>query len=97
MDQKFIKIAEKELREDELRKQQALAQFRDCLSKHPFLKNVRQGELIVNKELVQIFPNFVSKKKLLLKQLEKEKLKVEITFRRYFSSALPSRQKILDG
>lgn len=46
MDQKFIEIAAKELREDELRKQQSLAQFRDCLSKHPFLKHVRQGTLL---------------------------------------------------
>jgi hypothetical protein len=44
MDQKFIDKARDELREDDLRKSQALAQFREWLGKHPFLSNVRQGE-----------------------------------------------------
>lgn len=44
MDQKFIDKAKLELREDEFRKSQSLAQFRDWLSKHPFLSGVRQGE-----------------------------------------------------
>jgi hypothetical protein len=43
MDQKFIDKAEAELGETELRKSQALAQFREWISKHPFLNNVRQG------------------------------------------------------
>lgn len=43
MDQKFIDKARIELREDELRKSQSLAQFREWLSKHPVLKDVRQG------------------------------------------------------
>lgn len=45
MDQKFIDIARNELREDEFRKQQSLVQFRDWISKHPFLNQVRQGEI----------------------------------------------------
>lgn len=43
MDKKFIEIARAELREDDLRKQQSLDQFRNYLSKHPFLQEVRQG------------------------------------------------------
>lgn len=46
MDQKFIDIAKNELREDDLRKSQSLAQFRDWISKHSFLQNVRQGRNI---------------------------------------------------
>lgn len=46
MDSKFIEKARVELREDELRKRQSLAQFRDWLSKHPFLKDVRQGDFL---------------------------------------------------
>lgn len=45
MDQKYIDIARNELREDDLRKSQSLVQFRDWLSKHPFLSEVRQGKM----------------------------------------------------
>lgn len=44
MDKKFIEKARIELREEEFRKVQSLTQFRDWLSKHPFLSGVRQGE-----------------------------------------------------
>lgn len=40
----FIEKAEKELRETDARKNQSLVQFRNWLSNHPFLKDVRQGE-----------------------------------------------------
>lgn len=43
MDKKFIEKARVELREDDLRKSQALAQMRDWLAKHPYLKEIRQG------------------------------------------------------
>jgi hypothetical protein len=46
MDKKFIEKARIELREDEFRKNQSLEQFRDWISKHPFLSCVRQGESI---------------------------------------------------
>lgn len=46
MDQKFIEIAKNELREDDLRKTQSLAQFREWISKHPFLSEVRQGIIL---------------------------------------------------
>lgn len=48
MDPKFIEKAKVELREDEFRKTQALAQMRDWISKHPFLKGIRQGMLSMN-------------------------------------------------
>jgi hypothetical protein len=51
MEKKFVDKARIELREDELRKNQSLAIFRDWLSKHPFLSGVRQGEAT----LVQTF------------------------------------------
>jgi hypothetical protein len=44
MDKKFVEKARNELREDDFRKSQSLEQFRDWLSKHPFLSGVRQGE-----------------------------------------------------
>lgn len=44
MDKKFIEKAKNELREDEIRKVQSLTQFREWLTKHPFLSGVRQGE-----------------------------------------------------
>lgn len=47
MDQKFVEMAKVELGETEVRKSQSLALFRDWLSKHSFLKNVRQGKKIV--------------------------------------------------
>lgn len=40
------------IRENELRKQQALEQFRTWLKKHPFIKNCRQGKF--NFELKKI-------------------------------------------
>lgn len=43
MDKKFIEKARDELREDDSRRAQSLVQFRDWLSKHPFLQGVRQG------------------------------------------------------
>lgn len=50
MDQKYIDIAKNELREDDLRKSQSLAQFRDWISKHPFLSEVRQGKKTCDKK-----------------------------------------------
>lgn len=44
LDNFFIEKAKSELRETDTRKTQSLEQFRDWLSKHPFLKDVRQGE-----------------------------------------------------
>ena len=44
LDNYFIEKAKNELRETETRKAQSLEQFRDWLSKHAFLKDVRQGE-----------------------------------------------------
>lgn len=44
MDQKFIDKAKDELGETDLKKTQSLQQFRDWLSKHPFLSDVRQGQ-----------------------------------------------------
>lgn len=46
MDNFFIEKAKNELRETETRKAQSLEQFRDWISKHAFLKDVRQGENI---------------------------------------------------
>lgn len=45
LEQMYIDKAKNELREDDLRKSQSLAQFREWIAKHPFLKNVRQGTL----------------------------------------------------
>ena len=36
-------LAKKEIREDETRKAQSLAQFRQWISKHPAIKNYRNG------------------------------------------------------
>lgn len=44
MDKFFIEKAENELRETESRKTQSLAQFREWINKHPYLKGVRQGK-----------------------------------------------------
>lgn len=44
MDQKFIEKAKAELGENYLKKSQSLEQFREWLSKHPFLNNARQGK-----------------------------------------------------
>lgn len=52
MDQKYIDIAKNELREDDLRKSQSLAQFRDWISKHPFLSEVRQGKFNVDRKKI---------------------------------------------
>lgn len=46
--QKYIDKARNELREDDIRKEQALKHFREWISKHPFIKNIRQGN---NKDL----------------------------------------------
>lgn len=43
MDEKFIKKAREELREEPARKAQALAQFKEWIAKHPFIKSCRQG------------------------------------------------------
>lgn len=43
MDPKFVEIAERELRETESRKTQALQQVNDWLDKHPFIKDCRRG------------------------------------------------------
>lgn len=45
MDKKFVEIAKNELGETDLKRSQSLAQFREWLAKHPFLKNIRQGML----------------------------------------------------
>lgn len=42
----FVKVAKEELREDDCRKSQALAQFRGILSKHPAIKKCRTGKKI---------------------------------------------------
>lgn len=44
--EKFKEIAKLELREDEQRKQQALAHFREWLNKHPYIRKVRQGKRV---------------------------------------------------
>jgi len=41
--EKFLKLAELELREDENRKKQSLQLFREWIKKHPFINSVRQG------------------------------------------------------
>lgn len=46
MDYKFVEKARLELGETELKRTQALAHFREWLSKHRYLKDCRQGELI---------------------------------------------------
>jgi hypothetical protein len=44
MDSKLVEKALLELREDDSRREQSLAQFREWLAKHPFLSQVRQGK-----------------------------------------------------
>jgi hypothetical protein len=46
MDQKFIDMAKADFGEDDAKRTQALAHFREWLSKHPFLSQARQGLLI---------------------------------------------------
>ena len=41
----YLIRAKTELREEDSRKSQSLAQFREWLSKHPFIKKCRQGML----------------------------------------------------
>lgn len=41
--EKILEIARNELREDDTRKDQALAQFRDWIEKHPAIKHCRTG------------------------------------------------------
>lgn len=45
MEEKYIKKAREELREEPVRKAQALAQFKDWISKHPFIKECCQGDV----------------------------------------------------
>lgn len=47
MDQKLIDIAKKDLGEDDLKKTQSLQQFREFISKHPYLKEAPQGKTII--------------------------------------------------
>lgn len=44
LEDKFVQMARDELREEENRKQQALVHFREWISKHPYIKQIRQGE-----------------------------------------------------
>jgi hypothetical protein len=44
LDNFFTEKAKTELRETDSRKAQSLEQFREWISKHAFLKDVRQGE-----------------------------------------------------
>lgn len=44
MDAKYIEKAKAELGENDLKKTQSLAQFREWISKHPYLSAVRQGK-----------------------------------------------------
>jgi hypothetical protein len=41
----FIKKAKEEVREDESRREQSLEQFREWIKKHPFISNVKTGEI----------------------------------------------------
>lgn len=41
---KFLKIAEKDLRETESRRRQSLIQMREWIEKHPNIQNSRRGE-----------------------------------------------------
>lgn len=43
--EKLIQKNKDEIREEESRKNQALVQFREWISKHPFISNGRQGKL----------------------------------------------------
>lgn len=45
LSEKILERARTELREEDFRKSQSLAQFREWLSKHPFIKKCRQGLL----------------------------------------------------
>lgn len=44
MDQKFLEIAERELRETPSRKTQAVQQLTEMLNKHPFIKKTPAGK-----------------------------------------------------
>lgn len=59
LDEKFVVKARKELREDDNRKKQALEHFREWIRKHPFIKEIRQGEkssfVHVNRILTEFF------------------------------------------
>lgn len=46
MDKTFIDKAKIELGEDETKRVQCIAQLRDWISKTPFLKDVRQGQIM---------------------------------------------------
>jgi hypothetical protein len=58
LDNFFTEKAKNELRETDTRKAQSLEQFREWISKHAFLQNVRQGEFA--SPLSFAAPNFVS-------------------------------------
>ena len=42
--EKFLKQNREEIREDDARKEQSLVQFREWLSKHPFIVKCRSGK-----------------------------------------------------
>lgn len=46
LDTFYIKKAKDELRETDERKRQSIEQFRDWLSKHPFLNSIRKGDSV---------------------------------------------------
>lgn len=48
----YLKLAKDELREDENRKSQSLAQFRELIAKHPSIKKCRSGKK-VHLQLIQ--------------------------------------------
>lgn len=53
--QKLVQENKEYIREEESRKQQALEQLRDWLSKHPFISNSRQGKsYMINSEFSKI-------------------------------------------
>jgi hypothetical protein len=45
----LLKQNKEEIREDDSRKEQSLAQFREWLSKHPFIVKCRTGKLNISK------------------------------------------------
>lgn len=42
----LIKINKESIREDDSRKEQSLAQFRDWINKHPFITKCRTGNVL---------------------------------------------------
>ena len=47
LEEKFLQMARDELREEENRKKQALEHFREWIAKHPYIKQIRQGENLI--------------------------------------------------